>query len=196
MFSYLIARWRFKRAFAVDGEAFLYRKNPRAAAYRVSQDERQILLRTFRRKYWKYHLTLLGVYLTALIATIIAIMFLWNDVPDLAVEVLGYGSAALLLIAVLLIDRRLYALPLETLRDRQPALPARSWRQVNSDRMKTMSWSVLAIWSVVIIAFAWLTFPRGNFELWWPIVWALYFGFAIFSCGKAISGKLRTDKVQ
>jgi peptidoglycan/LPS O-acetylase OafA/YrhL len=194
MFNYLLARWRFKRAFKPAGEEFLYRKNSRAPAYRVSREERETFLRTFRRKYWKYHLTLMGAFLAALVAIIALIMFLFDDVPEEVGAALGYGFAAILLVAILLVDRRLYAQPLEALGNREPALPARSWRQANDDRMKSMSWPILIVMSLIIFAFAWLTFPQGDFEIWWPIIWALYFGVAGFNWGRAILRKLEATK--
>jgi hypothetical protein len=138
----------------------------------------------------------MGAFLAALIAIIVLIMFLFDDVPEEVGAALGYGFAAILLLAVLLIDRRLYSQPLEALRNREPDLPARTWRQANDARMKSMSWSILIIMSLVIFGFAWLTFPRGDFEIWWPIIWALYFGVAGFNWGRAILRKLETTKAQ
>jgi hypothetical protein len=194
MFSYLLTRWRFKRAFKPEGEEFLYRKNFRAPAYRVSREERETFLRTFTRKYWKYHLALMGAWLAALIGIIVLIIFLWDDAPEEVAAALGYGFAAILLVAILFIDRRLFAQPLEALGNREPALPARTWRQANDDRMKSMSWPTLIIMALVVFGFAWLTFPRGDFEIWWPIIWALYFGVAGFNWGRAILRKLEVTK--
>ena len=194
MFNFLLARWRFKRAFTPEGEEFLYRKNSRAPAYRVSREERETILRTFTRKYWKYYLTLMGASLAGLISIIALIIFFYDDVPQDVAPILGYGFALILFIAVLLIDRRLYAQPLEAIEKREPVLPARSWRQANDDRMKNMSWPTLIIVSLVIFGFAWLTFPQGDFEMWWPIAWTLYFGFAAFNWGKAILRKLKAMK--
>ena len=196
MFSYLLARWRFKRAFKPMGEDFLYRTNSRAPAYRVSREEREAFLRTFTRKYWKYHLTLIGAYLATLNAIIAIILFLSDDESEEVWAELGYGSAAILLVAILFIDRRLYGQPLEALGNRVPDLPARSWCQAHDDRIKNMSWPTLIIMSLVIFGFAWLTFPQGNFEMWWPIVWVLYFGVAGLNWGRAILRKLQAAKAQ
>jgi len=138
----------------------------------------------------------MGAFIGILIAIIFLMTLLWDDAPKEVMTWLGYGFAAMLLVPLLLIDRLLFAQPLKALGNREPVLPARSWRQANADRRKNMSWPVLIIWSLVLIGLAWLTFPRADFELWWPIIWTLYFCIAGFNCSRAVLHKLKATKDQ
>lgn len=192
MFGYLLANWRFKRAFTPDGDAFLYRKNPRAPAYRVSPDERTSFVRTFKRQYWKYHLALWGVLLAA--ASFDVFLMLYVGIPEKGAAALGYGIVAILFVAFWLIDRRLYSQPMQALASREAVLPARSWRQANAERMTSMSWPTLIIVSLILVAFAWITVPRGDFGIWWPVLWILYFGGAGFNWGRAMLRKYKAAR--
>jgi len=179
LLNYALTRLRFTRKFEPDGGSFLYRSRPTAAAIRVTGAEKDELLRVFRREYWFNQLGTLGT-MFVLLVLLVALAFL---MPAARTDsfVMG-GTVAImvpLIIAALILDRRLMNLPARRFPNRAPATPGRSWLEARKERAQRRSWFSYAAWILPIVGLAWLFFP-GAGAVWWALpAWIAYFGLCL-----------------
>jgi hypothetical protein len=174
MFSYSLTMRRFARSFEPHGEAYFYRRSPKAEAILVSEDEKKSFIRQFRRRYWKFHIILWLAMLAVLLGDLgLLIMVNASDVLITgSVYVIMFG----LLVSVFAIDRYLFNHPRQELSGRPAATSARSWKAVRMERVAKASWARLLITGIVFGGIAWLTFPRPGAAIWALPAWIAYFG--------------------
>lgn len=178
MFSYLLNRWRFNRQFQPDGDGFVYRRNARSEAYQVTMEERDAFVRQFRKRYWKYHLSLIGAWIVILALTVIIMMWVTNEADprlETAALAVGYVSTAALIIGVFVIDHRLFNGPTIALAERKPIAPKRSWTDTMDEALLRMSWVRLAVSGIILAYLTWATVPPQEAK-WERAIFPIFFG--------------------
>ena len=177
MFSYLLARRRLSRSFETCSGGYLYRRRPTAEALSVTAEERAQILRTFRSAYWKHHAVLwISIILFVSVAGGLAVIL---DAPNEAGTALGYALVAILVPAIIYVDRRVIAVATASLGHRSPVQPGRKWLQVVDDRLPSVAWWRLLAAGIFLVSLAWLTRPILTASLWGGIGWVCYFGFCL-----------------
>jgi hypothetical protein len=133
-------REMFAKQFEADGDDFLYRKNSKGAAFRVTATERDAFIATYNRSLSWMNWGLLGGT-TALAAAVIAWAIIMRQ--D-AIEPPLYVGLGLLVTLFMLGWYRLWNAPARALAARSVVAPERSRDEFRRIAMQRLTWSRLA----------------------------------------------------
>jgi len=183
MFSYFLNRWIVSRKFEKVESGYIYRRRPDLPGIEITEGERQEVMREFRQRYWKSWLIFLGLFLLA--ATAIAIIAVTLDLNEEFLTITGYGLAIVMLIFILMEQRKWAALPERRFADRpriEPEIAATGWlgrfRRLSQKRSWPVHLGLIAIYGAI----AWLLVPPSA-----GVSIGHWFIFACFAVGLALS---------
>lgn len=127
-----------------------------------------------RKTYWKARAFLLFGALATV--TLIVCVLIAIDAPESAGTALGYSFAAFLFLAIFFVNRRISRKIEAVIGDRPAAKPARTWTQIQDERLATMAWWRIFSGGVVFVILAWIFLPTPTSALWIWAIWSAYFG--------------------
>lgn len=178
MFSYFLTVWRFKRSFEPKEDGFLYRSEPHAGAVFVTRDEKEILIKKFRRSYW--NLQVLLWISVIFVMSIGGIILFDSNASDEYILGFSYVIAIGVTFGVFATRRRLFDIPKQLLAGRETVGSKRSRMEFYRDNMVRQSWSSKIVMGAVLSGLAWLTYPvtktTGLAPFFWVACFALFFG--------------------
>lgn len=109
MLDYLLNRWTIARRFEKADSGYIYRRRSDLSAFLVTAQEREDLLREFRRRYWKFWLHIFaGMLAGAAFLAIVAIVF---ELGESFLELASYALVAVLLAFIVWEQRKWSLLP-------------------------------------------------------------------------------------
>lgn len=157
MFAYLLNRWTITRRFERADVGYVYRRRPDLPGFVVTEQERQDLLRKFRRRYWKFWLrTLAGLLAGVAVIAIVAAVFGFGDS---FLKSASYVFVFVLLALFAWEQRKWSLLPerhFEECPQIGPEVPSSGWLDRFHDMMRNRSWMSHTALILSNGVFAWL----------------------------------------
>lgn len=151
----------FTDQFEQDGAGFLYRRNMRGPAYRVSPAERDTFVANFSRSYRRFFWATMGGTIAVIPAAFATAI--WSGIsPDTASPLLISGLIVLLIVPFYLAMRRIYDTPSRTLAGQTPVSGALSKTARRDLLFSRVTWGNLAIGAAI---FLFLPFQASGWHL-------------------------------
>lgn len=177
----------FESCFERDGEDWLYRRNPHAAAIRVTGAERKVLMDAHAR--WLDRA--LMVAMVGGMAVMVLPLLFWNQttLPWLW----WAGGIAALAACVVAYRWRFIAQATARFADRSPAAPPRSRREVSRLRLARTSWRQVGV--NLLVPLLWVGMYAWRIQTSrFAIVFVVLFGLAFIDWAVTAVRKLRLER--
>jgi len=158
----------------------------------VTADEKKQMFRELRSAYWK-SLALLWICMTAAVLLMIGVA-VTQDAPEKTVTAITYCLAALFVPAAFWMQRRVSQKAENVIGSRAAVRSARTWRQVQDERLATTAWWRVLTGGLVLGMLAWLFFPTAASAVWIWLAWTGYFGFCFVMWSRNVWRKLNSAK--